>query len=369
MRLPRLLCAAALTVTVGLYVGFAVEPNDDARATRLKSLKKRFADESAELADRAKADPAAAGGIATEQKELAFLTAEKVIDLANDSPKDTVAFEAVEFFITSLPAAATSPDAEKAFAILTEHHLANPKVKGLLAAAGRFPKFGEKFLLAAAEKSADKEVRALAYFQLGSALARTLGRVPDNQAEEVIAKAKDYFEKATKEAPDAKVGTVSIAKAVEDQIQGMKVLVVGSPVPDAEGVNMEGKKVKLSSFKGKVVLLDIWATWCPPCRAMIPHERELVKRLEKKPFVLLSVSVDDTKDDLIGFLKEEPMPWTHWYDGQEGPVAEKFPGRGIPRLYLIDAKGVLRKKWLGKPDNEELDKAVDEVVKDAEKKG
>src|SRR5438105_4677276 len=65
-----------------------------------------------------------------------------------------------------------------------------------------------------------------------------------------------------------------------------------------------------------------WATWCPPCRAMIPHERKRVERLKDKPFTLVSISIDAQKDALTNFLKKEKMPWTHVWDGTKGSVVK-----------------------------------------------
>jgi thiol-disulfide isomerase/thioredoxin len=169
------------------------------------------------------------------------------------------------------------------------------------------------------------------------------------------------MEKAAKQAPDAKVGGETLAKVVAAEIVSLRIG-PGSVVPDIEGTDLDGKKVKLSSYRGKVVLLDFWATWCGPCVAMIPHERELVSKLSGKPFALLSVSVDDDKATLTDFQSKEKMPWAHWWDGVKGPVAKMFRVRAYPTLYLIDAKGVVRKKWVGAPKSDELDKAIDEAL-------
>jgi thiol-disulfide isomerase/thioredoxin len=141
---------------------------------------------------------------------------------------------------------------------------------------------------------------------------------------------------------------------------------VGKPAPEVESLTLDGKKVKLSDYKGKVVLFDIWATWCGPCRAMIPHERDLVKKLDGKPFELISVSADDKKEALQKFLEKEPMPWTHWWDnGPESAVLKKFRVRAFPTMYLIDHTGVIRYKWLGNPGDDKIDAAIDELVKAA----
>jgi thiol-disulfide isomerase/thioredoxin len=125
--------------------------------------------------------------------------------------------------------------------------------------------------------------------------------------------------------------------------------------------DLDGKKVKLSDLRGKVVVLDIWATWCPPCRAMIPHERELVKRLEGKPFVLVSISGDAEKKTLTDFLAKEKMPWTHWWNGARGGIVEDWQVEFFPTIYVLDAKGVIRYNGVRGAD---MDKAVDTLLKE-----
>ena len=68
------------------------------------------------------------------------------------------------------------------------------------------------------------------------------------------------------------------------------------PAPEIDGVDFDGKRLKLSDQHGKVVAVVFWASWCGPCRAMIPHERELVERFRGKPFVMVGVNNDDNHD-------------------------------------------------------------------------
>src|SRR5207244_146319 len=93
-----------------------------------------------------------------------------------------------------------------------------------------------------------------------------------------------------------------LVKKAEGLEYEVRFLAVGKNAPEAEAEDLAGKPVKLSAYKGKVVVIDFWATWCPPCKAMIPHERELVQKNADKPFVFISISADEKKDTLKGFL-------------------------------------------------------------------
>jgi thiol-disulfide isomerase/thioredoxin len=299
-------------------------------------------------------------------KELFALTAEKALKIAADNPKDETGVDAAVFAIEKLAMfGITGEQMNKATALLIDNHLASPKLKPALGKMGRAGEAGTKLLKAVAEKSTDKEVKGLSLFHLGQILASNLDDEEDPKAQATMkAEAVAKLEAAIKEAPEAKVGNSTIAKMAAEELEGLKIG-VGAPVPSVEGTNLDGKKVDLTSYKGKVVLLDIWATWCGPCRAMIPHEVKMMERLKDKPFTILSVSCDENKDDLTGFLEKTKMPWDHWWDGARGPVAKKFRINAFPTLYLIDAKGVIRNKWVGSPKDDVLDKAVDDLVAEA----
>ena len=102
---------------------------------------------------------------------------------------------------------------------------------------------------------------------------------------------------------------------------------------------------------------------------MYPHERSLVKAMENKPFVLLGVNSDQSKEALKKTIEDEKMSWRSWFDGPgtQGPIASKWNVHGWPTLYVVDAKGTIRHKWMGSPGDKVLDEAIEKLVKEAEK--
>jgi hypothetical protein len=100
---------------------------------------------------------------------------------------------------------------------------------------------------------------------------------------------------------------------------------------------------------------------------MYPHERSLVKRLEGKPFALIGVNSDGSKEALKTVIEKEKMTWRSFWDvSTSGPIATRWNLSGWPTLYVLDHNGVIRHKWMGSPGDEALDKAIDELVKEAE---
>ena len=104
--------------------------------------------------------------------------------------------------------------------------------------------------------------------------------------------------------------------------------------------------------------MDIWATWCGPCKQMIPHEREMVERLKDKPFALISVSGDDKMETLRNFLEKEKMPWTHWFAERKG-ILKDWNIRYYPTIYILDHTGKIRHKDLR---GEKMEEAVNELL-------
>jgi len=126
----------------------------------------------------------------------------------------------------------------------------------------------------------------------------------------------------------------------------IETLKTGRAAPDFELRDADGKPLKLSDLRGKLVFLDFWATWCGPCRAEIPHLKQLAQRFcGRNDFVLLSVSIDEDEMEWREFIKKEQMNWRHALDknGWRSGVAAKYGVTGIPTTFLISKDGKVLK--------------------------
>jgi thiol-disulfide isomerase/thioredoxin len=110
----------------------------------------------------------------------------------------------------------------------------------------------------------------------------------------------------------------------------------------------DGQHISMDDLTGKVVLIDFWATWCGPCKAALPHMRDIAKKFRGQPLVLLSVSVDDDETKWKKFIADNGMTWPQYLDGGfTGPIARMFAVRAIPQTFTIDADGVLQDQHIG----------------------
>jgi thiol-disulfide isomerase/thioredoxin len=110
----------------------------------------------------------------------------------------------------------------------------------------------------------------------------------------------------------------------------------------------DGQHIALDDLKGKVVLIDFWATWCPSCREALPHMRDIAKKFEGQPLVILSVSLDDDEKKWKDFVAKNEMTWPQYRDGGfKGSVSTLFSVRAIPQTFTIDADGVLQDQHIG----------------------
>ncbi len=136
----------------------------------------------------------------------------------------------------------------------------------------------------------------------------------------------------------------------------------GSPAaPDFTLQDMSGKTVKLSDQKGKVVLLEFWATWCPPCRAAVPGLEQLHKAYKDKGLVVLAVSMDQGGwDEVKSFVAEKHITYTV-LKGTD-TVGEQYQVRSIPMTLILNKEGKVSRRYLGMGSDEELEKDVKAVL-------
>lgn len=115
----------------------------------------------------------------------------------------------------------------------------------------------------------------------------------------------------------------------------------------------DGQRLTLDDLKGKVVLIDFWATWCPPCREALPHIRNIAKKFEGQPLVVLSVSLDSDEQKWKDFIAKNDMTWLQYWDGGfNGSLSKLFGVNAIPHTFTVDADGVLQDEHIGDADIE-----------------
>lgn len=134
-------------------------------------------------------------------------------------------------------------------------------------------------------------------------------------------------------------------------------VIAGSPAPDFSATTLDGAPVSLSDLEGKVVLLNVWATWCPPCRFEMPSMQRLQEAIPDEDFVVLAVSVDAAEPgqpdafgriagDVAGYVAENGYTFTVWHD-PPGTIQRAYQTTGVPESFVIGRDGVIYKKVAG----------------------
>jgi thiol-disulfide isomerase/thioredoxin len=254
----------------------------------------------------------------------------------------------------------------KAVKILADHYVTKPAIKGLLRYLALYDDAQSRALVAdVIARNPDRTVQLAAYKGLISYCELTMRFAESAKNPEWLASiekrsGKEYVRKSLAMAEAARPELDRLTKILHEQYADLiNDLSIGKAAPEIRMQAIDGTEGRLSALKGKVVVLDIWGTWCEPCKEMIPHEREMVERLRDRPFVLVSISVDEKKETLTAFLAKEKMPWTHWWNGREGGMLAEWDIKYFPTIFVIDAQGVIRHKDLR---GDELEKAVNAIL-------
>lgn len=132
---------------------------------------------------------------------------------------------------------------------------------------------------------------------------------------------------------------------------------VNYPAPELSLQNVNGKTESLSDYRDKVVLVNNWATWCPPCKAEIPTLQAYYETHTEDGFVIIGVEAGEPQNDVLEFTQEHGMTYPVWFDLTSAAM-KAFRNESLPSSYVIDRSGTVRLAWVGEINREMLEKYV-----------
>lgn len=172
--------------------------------------------------------------------------------------------------------------------------------------------------------------------------------------EEKFEEAREWYGKIAA-ADGVNQQAMQMARMSIERIETIKKLRIGAPLIPFEAVDIAGKPLAPADYKGRVVLLDFWATWCAPCRAEMPTVKGIYAKYHEKGFDIIGVSLDNDRAALDRYLDDEEILWRQVFDGKgwQAELGRIYGVSSIPATFLIDRQGRIRYKNLRGADLEE----------------
>ena len=315
--------------------------------------------------------------------------AARFMDLVRNDRQDPAAIGALAWILQNDPAA---PEAGDAVETLLHDFGQDPATAKLAASLVFFPPnpLAEKLLRGLARQAnqtnaESMRVRLAAYLVEKADDIRSLkaekasgkethGRDPtaaaylrEADAADVCREAQQILASALEATPKMSERKTEYARRILFEAEHLSV---GQTAPEIEGSDLDGQRMRLSDFRGKVVVLKFWATWCGPCMGMVPHDSALMSRLKGKPFTLLGIDSDEDRAQATKIIASKEIRWRSWWDGgsRDGPIAKAWNVSGVwgwPTIYVLDGNGVIRYKRVR---GQALDDAVDYLLEEMTQK-
>jgi thiol-disulfide isomerase/thioredoxin len=233
-------------------------------------------------------------------------------------------------------------------------------------------------LNAVVAKNPDRTARGQAALGLAWVAKRKFQQVESKanpDAGHLAAEAEKAFESVLRDFGDcpnlrtvgARPATSTLGGEAEPELYELRHLRIGQIAPEIEGKDLDDIRFKLSDYRGKVVLLVFWASWCGPCMNAVPREKALVERFKGRPFVLVGVNGDGSKSSATKAVADHQIFWRSFWNGKEGPggpIAVAWNVRGWPTVYVLDQQGAIRHR---NPAGNALEDSLEALVSAVEK--
>jgi peroxiredoxin len=372
---------ASILIAVASAFGQGTTPTLTEQLTRLAAeydaIEERFMKEL--RADRTQAGVSAANA---RNREAMKVWWEKSLDLIRRYPADPTAIPVIEKYLSG-----NSVDNVELVGVLRKHHMADPRLARLVQSLYQSDAESMNLALEIADRHPDRTTRARACYAVGwiakwqliqkandrlgliasdrfsAALREDKERALRSHAEKYLGKAAKEYPDAALETGDEKVGPLALAALAG--MANLDNLKVGKSAPEIDGTDLSGAKLKLSDQRGKVVLVVFWASWCGPCMADVPHERELYEKLKGRPFTILGVNGDEEVAKAKQAVDRAKIAWPSFApdSGRRSDIPSAWNVFSWPTTYVIDHQGIIRHINL---QGDKLDQPLAELVKAAE---
>jgi peroxiredoxin len=211
--------------------------------------------------------------------------------------------------------------------------------------------------------------------ELDALMVKHKGASPEDLAQILLVKAQLYSDVLDEPEKSLEVyqqvkhdfPTVQIDGNTDEAIAGLEAVVaqwkiwhslaMGTKFPDFTATNIAGQPLSLAEYKGNLVLIDFWATWCPPCRAELPNLLKTYSKYHSRGFEIIGVSLDANQQKLVAFTKDMNMPWPQTCDGQgwAGKLVAQYGVYRLPSTVLLNGQEIIIGQDL---HGDELEKAV-----------
>jgi len=137
---------------------------------------------------------------------------------------------------------------------------------------------------------------------------------------------------------------------------------VNFPAPELTLTDTQGATHALADYRGKVVLVNLWATWCPPCKQEMPTLQTFYNKYVDRGFTIIAINDGDPAPDVLQFVKEYELTFPVWLDPTYNATEHAFKTLNLPSSYVIDRNGIVRLMWVGGISKKMLDQYVPSII-------
>ena len=290
-----------------------------------------------------------------------------MVELAESAPDDLVAIDA---FWWCMANDRYGDAAGKTADIVLAHHGKSERMRRVCSTLWYYScPLVDRMARTLIRENPDRDVQARARLALAKWLQKLADSYPDeSKRTRSAAEAEALLDEVISrygEMEDPNLGhtLADTARAARDELHN---ITVGKQAPEIEGKDADGEPLKLSDYRGKVVLLNFCGDWCGPCRGLYPQNRAVVEQLKGRPFAFLGVSSDATLATLKNTIAAGDITWRCWWDGgTEGPIQRRWNIRQWPSIIILDHRGVIRYKGDVYSDKKKQLQAIEWLLKEA----